>query len=130
MHMRLLLDNSQPESLVLFYERKGKWRSGTSAKPASGDVVKAMSALLARLGETLAQVTGIAVVVGRGSFTAMRVATTVVNTLALALHIPAAGIPEPSTMLAEQALFAASIGQYVLPAYSGEARIGKKIFKP
>lgn len=81
--------------------------------------------LLDKLSRSSADLQGIAVLVGKGSFTSTRVAVTVANTLAYAWRIPVVGVTEPQFEQLEELIRRQPVGQYILPSYSGEANIGK-----
>lgn len=73
-------------------------------------------------------VEGIATVVGVGSFTSTRIATTVANTWAYAKNIPILAIQAEEAddlILLEKKLTAASAGIFISATYSGEPNIGK-----
>ena len=66
---------------------------------------------------------GILVVMGKGRFTATRIAVTVANTLALSLNIPVAGIKDFSDNWQDK-IAARKPGEFVSAEYGGEANIG------
>ena len=73
-------------------------------------------------------VEGIATVVGVGSFTSTRIATTVVNTWTYSKNIPILGVTlsEAADLVTlEQKLTKIEPGIYISATYSGEANIGK-----
>ena len=123
--MYVCLDNSLDTKIVLDYSLGEEWQERVWEREGQS--------LLGCLAKLQAEVkppkgiTGLIVLVGQGRFTATRVATTVGNTLAYAWQVPIVAINNKAE-LAEVAkrLKQQSVGQYVLPTYSGEARIGGK----
>ncbi len=74
-------------------------------------------------------VQGIMVVVGAGSFTNTRIATTTANVFAYVQRIPvfAIGVTDVSRVQALiPELLRQSVGQYISATYSGEPNLGKK----
>lgn len=85
-----------------------------------------LESVLKKYNKNITDITGIAVVVGLGRFTAERIAATVANTLALALNIPVVALPQASTQAADEMFLSARRGVYISAKYSGEAHIGGK----
>lgn len=82
---------------------------------------------LAEHGWTFADIAGIGVMKGPGSFTGLRIGLTVLNTLADTLAIPIVGV-EMSDTWRDQALSRLAAGdndRLVLPMYGAEAHITK-----
>lgn len=74
-------------------------------------------------------ITGIAVLVGVGTFTSTRLAVTVANTFAYANQIPVVTVTvaqKDNFAGMEDMLAAATPGQFISATYSGDPRIGKK----
>lgn len=116
--MRLLLDNTGDELII--------WQTDDGQKfEYSSDMGVLLS--LRRLIRTLriqrSDISGIAVVVGRGKFTAARIAVTVVNALGFALGFPVVGVTDGADWLNQ--LSVQPIGQMISPQYSGPAHIGQ-----
>lgn len=87
----------------------------------------AIDTFLQKQDTALANIEGIAVIVGEGSFTSTRIAVTVANTVAYARHIPVVAVTkEQSKDIPElMALFeTTSAGTYISATYSGEPNIG------
>lgn len=101
---------------------------------------KASESLLVLIDETLktaqrsrSDIRGVAVVNGPGSFTALRIAVTVANTLGYALHVPVAGVSadlfeeewdletNKETIITQ--IKTAQVGSIVVPEYGKEPNI-------
>jgi len=123
--MYLLLDNSSAQEISIYLWLNNKWvqyiyPTGTDSLVAVID--KCLQAEKC----TLKDLEGIAVLIGKGSFTSTRIAVTVANTLSYVL-----GVPVVSTTSVEDANLIAKIknankGVLVSAVYSGEPNIGKK----
>lgn len=88
--------------------------------------------LLVLLTETLEKnsisindLTGLAVLTGRGRFTATRIAVTVANTIAYSLQIPIVGVADFDWDNLSDQIKNTPVGRLVSATYSGEASIGK-----
>ena len=118
--MYLLIDNSS-DDLVLSYSLNGQAIKQLIVK--NGEVLPTINRLFKKNKLTINDLSGIAVVVGHGRFTATRIAVTVANTLAFANHIPAIAVNNSNDdwlQLVKQA----TVGHYVSAKYSGEAHLG------
>ena len=85
-----------------------------------------MRDMLAEYDETFADITAIGVYRGPGSYTGLRIALTVLNTLASAQHIPIVGATGDDWV--DQCLSRIAAGEddtIVLPEYGGDAHITK-----
>lgn len=122
--MYALLDNSDSEVVRLgLATPAGGWEEAEFTR-STHDLLGALHELLLKKGSAVKDLTGIAVVVGVGRFTATRVATVVGNTLAYALGIPVVAVPTSDPALALERLQTAKTGKFVVPVYSAEAHIG------
>lgn len=120
--MKLIIDNSDEKKIFFYLKYGGRWlveKITVSKKP-----------LLEILGQTLKKrkkdfhdLSGIGVVVGKGRFTATRVAATVANALAYGLNIPVIALTEADTAMAEKLFKKAKKGVYISATYSAEPRI-------
>ncbi len=123
--MYVLIDNSSPTLIELRLSADGVTESvrqfDRSVYPS---LPEALRAALAEVQQTPQDLSGVAVTVGHGRFTATRVAVTVVNTLAFALGIPVAAVPAGRSDDWLDILTAQTAGTYVLPEYSGPPRLG------
>lgn len=93
----------------------------------NSEILTHIDACLAKNNRTLAEIKGIAVVVGAGTFTSTRLAVTVGNTIAYVQQIPIVAVSAElknnytnSIELCEKQL----VGIYVSATYSGSPRIG------
>lgn len=105
-------------------------KGGVAARTFEGRsklFLKTVDELLREHSVSVADVRGVAVVLGTGSFTATRVATTIANTLSLAVHTPLAAIESHDITASDPASwFKASVpGQLMSARYSAQAHIGK-----
>ncbi|MEX0668521.1 MAG: tRNA (adenosine(37)-N6)-threonylcarbamoyltransferase complex dimerization subunit type 1 TsaB [Candidatus Saccharimonadales bacterium] len=72
----------------------------------------------------LADITGVIVFAGPGSFTGLRIGISVANAIAYSLNIPiASGSGDGWIKQASAKLKQAKVGEYVMPEYGGEANI-------
>lgn len=122
--MYLYIDNSKDENIEISYSLNTTWVQQTFS---SGEFIllQAIEKVLADQNMKSADLKGLAVVVGKGRFTATRVAATVANTLAYALKIPVLAVNEMTSDLLDK-LKSATPGIYISAQYSGEANIGIK----
>ncbi len=89
--MKLLIDNSE-ESEVIICAKIQKWKKFVIKNKAQKPLLVILNNFLSKNKKKLTDITGIAVVVGKGRFTATRIAVTVVNTLGYALKIPVVSV--------------------------------------
>lgn len=122
--MYLAVDNST-EQVVLYYFIDNQWIKREYERAETG-LLESIDQLLKEVKKNVGELKGLAVIVGQGRFTPVRVATTVVNTLAYALQIPVIALTDmPVAGVTAEQIKNTPVGQYVTPKYSGEARIGK-----
>ncbi len=120
--MYLLIDNSTDQQVVFHYYLDTKWvQADFSLDKIS--LIEALDGLLTKKKKTLKDLHGLAVVVGKGRFTATRVATTLANTLAYALVVPVLAVDSWYENLNND-LAAAPRGVYISAKYSAPANIG------
>ncbi|MDD2758393.1 MAG: hypothetical protein PHD72_03430 [Patescibacteria group bacterium] len=123
--MKLLIDNSLEDQVVFCLSISDGWKKfvfSQTVRPKP--LLVFLEALLSKQKKHLTDLSGVAVVIGRGRFTATRIAVTVANTLAYALAIPVVGVTEADFKLVDKKLKQAKIGVYISAKYSGEANIG------
>jgi tRNA A37 threonylcarbamoyladenosine modification protein TsaB len=93
----------------------------------AGELLAAFARVLEEKKSSIEDVSGLGVIVGKGTFTATRVSTTLVNTLAFAHNIPVftcKELPDPLHIKEQFALH--QTGSYIQAQYSAEPRIHKK----
>ena len=121
----LIAPNAQKSTLLQLFSK-----AGTATRLVEGRsklFLKAIDDLLKLHQAEIKDLKGIAVVLEVGSFTATRVATTVVNTLSYTHGIPLVGIREhdANNNTPEQWFLHAHPGQLISARYSAQANIGK-----
>ena len=125
--MYLGIDTSLPEIISLYYSHEARCNRRDFSLLGEGSLSASINRLLIDIGQPLAAVKGITVVVGHGRRTAIRVAVVVANSLAYALNIPVMTVASASEIEGSFVqLPTKPVGEYALPTYNGEARIGKK----
>ena len=125
--MYLLLNTSQDDRVSICFSDETRWQQRDFLFTDSMNVLRAIESVLEQTKQPLSAVRGVAVVVGKGRFTATRVAVVIGNTLAFALQIPIAAVTDAATNGLAEKIAAAPVGQLVLPTYSGGARVGGRI---
>jgi len=121
--MKILIDNSN-ENEIIICAKIHKWKKFVIKNKAQKSLLVILEHFLSKNKKKLTDITGIAVVVGKGRFTATRVAVTVTNTLGHALNIPVVPVISNNEELVEEAFKKAKPGVFVSAKYSGEAHIG------
>lgn len=121
--MKLLIDNSDENKIIICAKNK-KWEKFNINNKAQKSLLVVLKNFLSKNKKKLRDITGIAVVVGKGRFTATRIAVTVINTLGYTLKIPVVSVISNDVDLVEKAFKKAKQGVYVSAKYSGEAHIG------
>ena len=126
--MYLLVDNSADEKVIFAYTDGAKWKKVEFIRPENNRVslLLFLDKLLKKLKYKLSDIGGIAVVVGKGKFTATRIAVTMANTLAYALKIPVIGAVDESGAGLFKKIKTAKPGIYISAKYSAAATIGKR----
>ena len=89
-------------------------------------ILQSIDALFAENNADIKKLEGIAVVVGKGSFTSTRIAVTVSNSFAYALNIPVVSVLADSHEVLSDLFSSAAPGVYVSAKYSADPNIGKK----
>ena len=126
--MYTAIDNSDLDKVILYYQDQDKeaWQKREFARSV-GSLLEIIDKLVK---EFDGKVKGLAVVLGKGRFTATRVATTAANTLGFAWQIPVVGVvAETHWEEVAQLIKKTPVGHYIIPAYSSAARIGTKSIK-
>jgi tRNA A37 threonylcarbamoyladenosine modification protein TsaB len=122
--MFLVIDNSVDSELKLSIFLNTKWVHKILYFSRTG-LLESIKNFLESYQKNWIDLKGVAVVVGKGRFTATRVATTIANALAMSLHIPVLTIDEFNVDLSTK-LSQAKAGIYVSALYSAPANIGIK----
>lgn len=124
--MLLILDNTEEEKIIFSCLLNNKFVQRIFKTNTNKGVLVCLEKLLSGLGLKLKDIKYLGVVVGAGRFTASRLSVTAVNTLAYSLKIPVVALPKNFDHASALKLAkSAKVGRYVMPAYSGEARIGR-----
>lgn len=122
--MYLIIDNSQNDQAVFYTSLNTKLVHHSIERKDRG-LLDLINDLLKQLKLSLNDLQGIAVLIGVGKFTSTRVATTIANTLGLALKIPVLGIEVVDDNIIKQ-LQQTPVGIYISAQYSAPANIGVK----
>lgn len=125
--MFLLIDTSGRDniSLTLF---KGNFVEQKNYSVPNRELLAVIDDFLTANNLSIQDIEGVATVVGVGSFTSTRIATTVANTWAYAKNIPILAVQaeERADLTAlEQKISQTSPGIFISATYSGEPNIGK-----
>jgi len=124
--MILLWDSSAMTAQITLVSDDGttttrEWEAG---RTLARDMLAYLRDLLAEQSLTFADITGIGINRGPGSYTGLRIGMTVLNTLASAEHIPVVGATGDAWQDdCLRRLAAGEDDQMVLPEYGGDANI-------
>lgn len=123
--MILLINTSTPVCELSFIE--GSWRHNSQWQ-ADRQLAKGLLAYikgqLEEVGKSWADISGVVVYKGPGSFTGLRIGITVANSLAYSREVPIVGeVGDDWQQLGVSRLLAGKNDQIVLPEYGGEANI-------
>ncbi|OGH68841.1 MAG: hypothetical protein A3I29_01570 [Candidatus Magasanikbacteria bacterium RIFCSPLOWO2_02_FULL_44_11] len=124
--MYIAIDTGENERIVFRFFSGKDWQRFEYPYQNEDALLVGLNELLKQHQAKLADITGLAVRVGKGRFTATRVAITMANTLAFALRIPVISYTESSPANLEKRLSETPSGQYAQAEYSAPASIGKK----
>lgn len=121
--MYLIIDNSGLHRVLYIINKTWHERKYTE-HTSSSSLLLELDILFSEYHLSLRDLKGIAVVVGRGSFTAVRRAVTIANTLAYIFNIPVIGIANlPRLEEITQIFSSEAKQQYISAKYSKEPRI-------
>ena len=119
--MILAVRTDQPCAELYLLDVKGKERARhawQADRQLAATLLSEITQLLARQHTALSDLSGIVVFSGSGSFTGLRIGTTVANALAYSLGIPVVKTTDDDWLSsAESALAKAQLGQFVQPDY-------------
>jgi len=125
--MILLVDTSTPICKLTLFEGDLRYDNEWQAdRQLAKGLLKYLQQQLEKNNKTFADISGVGVMKGPGSFTGLRIGLTVLNTLADAENIPIVG--ETGDDWQNQAIARLKAGEnekIVLPLYGGEANITK-----
>ena len=121
--MYFLIDNSQDEKTTFHFCLNTIW-SQKEFFNNDRDLLENLMTSLSDQKKQLSDLRGLAIVVGKGKFTATRIAATLANSLAYALKIPVLAIEDWYENLAND-IKATPVGIYARARYSAPANIGK-----
>ena len=125
--MYIFIDNTKTEETAFFvFYSDADWRKEIFNDDGEGSLERSFEKVLNKYNANYEDVKGIAVRVGKGRFTATRLAITFVNTLALALKIPVVAVNEDEPEEILRKIKNAPLGKYAEATYSGEPRVGGK----
>lgn len=120
--MYLLIDNSFNDKIIFHYCLDTDWVQYEYIRD-DRNLLLLINQLLIDQSKKLTDLQGLATVVGKGKFTATRIATTLANTLSFALKIPVLAVEDFYPNIIKD-IQASPIGQYVSAQYSAPANIG------
>lgn len=121
--MLVLIDNSNDREVEFFLFENKLWHREKRKMNPQRTLLEILSLVLAKYKKSIHDISGLAVVVGLGRFTATRIAVTVANALGFALKIPVVAVNAPDPLVAKKKLAQAKPGVYVSAKYSAEAHI-------
>lgn len=117
----LRINTAQFDAVDLTLISPGEDRVNKTFSVSNRELLQCIDQLLTEHGRTIDDVGGIAVVLGEGSFTGTRLATTVANMMAFVKQIPVVGVAaHDSDDHIIGALEKKEAGMYMTPEYSGE----------
>ena len=126
--MILAIRTDQPTAELYLFDKKNKLDSYSwlAHRNLASEILEKIEYLLAKNNASIQSLTGIIIFTGQGSFTGLRIGTTVANTLAYSLTIPIVSA-QGDTWLDEgiASVDSQKASVYVLPEYSSEPNITK-----
>lgn len=127
--MKLIIDNSSEQFVFFYLKIGGRWLKD-KRRFSSTPLTVLLDAAVKKHKKKIQDISGVAVLIGKGRFTATRIAVTVANTLSFALKIPVAGLNSLNSpddfKAAENKLNKGRPGAYISAKYSAEAHISGK----
>ena len=123
--MFIIIDNTEDNRITFSTWLNKKFVQKIFTVERNQELLVYLDKWLNGLKQVPTDIEAIGVVVGAGKFTGTRLAVTLANTLAFSLQIPVITLNKDYTQeKAYTVLGAAKNGTYIMPIYSGEARIG------
>jgi tRNA threonylcarbamoyl adenosine modification protein YeaZ len=124
MILAIKTDNPTAELYLISDEKKIDEYMWQADRNLANELLPKIQELLVENTLDIKRITGIIVFTGEGSFTGLRIGTTVANSLAYSQNIPIVEAQGSSWMkLGIQLLQSAKPGNYVVPKYSSEPNI-------
>lgn len=123
--MYILINSSSPSSVAISLGLNNNWVQYNLI--VTDGLLAAIVDLLEQKNLSVADLEGVAVVVGQGSFTSVRIAVTIANTLAFTNKIPVVGIMDVNFPELSQIIAATPVGQYISAQYSAPPLIGGQV---
>jgi len=126
--MILAIRTDQPTAELYLFDKNSKLDSYSwlAHRSLASNILEKIEQILAKNNSNLQSLTGILVFTGEGSFTGLRIGTTVANTLAYSLSVPVAKAKSSDWLdKGIKKLATQKTGIYVLPEYSSEPNITK-----
>lgn len=123
--MKVIIDNTDDKKTYFYFKIGGRWSRETNTASGAPLIVRLEKALKKRK-KNFDNIGGIAVVVGRGRFTAARIAATLGNTLSFANKVPIIALDSVDFSAAEAKFRKARSGIFLSARYSGEPHISGK----
>lgn len=124
--MYLLIDGGEKNNITfVFFTEKMQERK--SYARSNREMLQSLEEALTSLNKKQSDIAGIAIVLGVGSFSGTRVATTIANSFAYARDIPVVGITSTEAedlFGVKEKISSAKKGEYVSALYSAEPHIG------
>ncbi len=125
--MYVFIDPAEREAYHFYSSRDTRaWEEARFPRTEFASLLAALLHFLAEQGESLQTLKGIIVRVGKGSFTADRIAITTVNMLVFSLSIPALTTKELAVDAVGEALRSVTKPQYIVAEYSAPPNVGTK----
>lgn len=124
--MYLFFDLTGEKNVVIQSFLYDTWKKAEFPYDNEDALLSGISEVLKDNGKEMSDLSGVGVKIGKGRFTAVRVAVTVANTLGYALNIPVVSYADEALDLVLKRLGEAKTGVYVHAEYSGPASIGNK----
>ncbi len=127
--MYLVIDISNASNIIFHYsfDDGEHWQKAAQQKIAGElGLLKALDQVLQMADRTVHSITHLGLIMGKNTFTETRIAATLANTLAFALHSSIVNLSSFDSQRTAGELREGNAGQYALALYSGEPRIGGK----
>ncbi len=124
--MEIVLDPSEGWKVYFFYHER--WGERVSNIRSAGGGLNLLASLLTEFSSVGEDISAIGVVMGKGSFTSTRVATTIANSIAFARMVPVyACVRPPYPTERPVDFFGQKLASYVSATYSGAPRLGGQV---